>query len=94
MSDYEIPAGLFSEPTYVIEDEFDENDFEYQQMLSEADSSNDGAFVGDIFHGALSSAPRIEMYRSWVFPDLYPNERQPRLENWPVEDLWVFCGIR
>lgn len=94
MSETEIPIGLFLEPAYVIEDESDENDFELQQMLIDADSSEDGAFVGDIFHGAMSSAPRVEMYRSWVFPDLYPDERPAVLKNWSDDDLWDYCGIR
>lgn len=33
-----------------------------------------------------------DMYRAWVAPDLYPNERQPRLENWHPEDLIATCG--
>lgn len=89
----EIPAGLFQEPQYLIEDPNDLDDYEYQQAMAEGESSEDGAFVGDIFHGALSSAPRIDMYRSWVWPDLYPNERPPVLKNWSDEDLEMYCGI-
>jgi len=83
----------FREPPYSFEDSLDENDFESQQAAFEENGApDDGAFVGDVFHGALSSAPRIDMYRSWVFPDLYPNERQPVLKNWSAEDLWDYCG--
>lgn len=94
IDDNEIPIGLFREFAYVIEDDTDPDDFEYQQALAEnVDGIEDGGFVGDIFHGALSSAPRIDMYRSWIFPDMYPEERQPVLKNWPDEDLADFCGI-
>lgn len=27
------------------------------------------------------------MYRAWVFPDLFPDERQPVLKNWHPDDL-------
>lgn len=33
-----------------------------------------------------------DMYRAWVWPDEYPNERQPRLENWSTSDLEAYCG--
>src|SRR5690606_7772504 len=92
MSDISVPE--FLEPAYVIEDRFDENDFEAQQAAYEENGAPaDGAFVADIFHGALSGAPRIDMYRSWVWPDLYPDERQPVLKNWSDDDLVFFCGI-
>jgi hypothetical protein len=53
----------------------------------------DGGFPKDIFDGALNGMPGIEMYRAWVFPDMYPDERQPVLSNWSAEDLEAFCGI-
>lgn len=91
----EILVPEFREPKYIIDDLTDLDDYEYQQSLAEdVDGTEDGAFVGDIFHGALSSAPRVNMYRSWVFPDLYPNERPCQLGNWSDEDLWDYCGIR
>ena len=37
--------------------------------------------------------PRSDMYRAWVFPELFPNEMQPVLANWSDEDLEAFCGI-
>ena len=48
--------------------------------------------IDSIFSGALSGAPRIEMYRSWVYPDLYPDEKPARLENWEVDDIIAYCG--
>lgn len=41
----------------------------------------------------FSQTPRHDMYRAWVYPDLHPGEPQPRLENWPEDDLWAYCGI-
>lgn len=35
---------------------------------------------------------RRDMYRAWVLPDEFPNEKQPRLENWHPEDLVAYCG--
>jgi hypothetical protein len=35
-----------------------------------------------------------DMYRAWAFPDLFPGQPQPRLDNWSDEDLWDYCGIR
>ncbi|WP_228798435.1 hypothetical protein [Nocardia cyriacigeorgica] len=35
----------------------------------------------------------LEMYRAWVMPELYPNQPQPRLENWSKEDLEMYCGV-
>lgn len=32
------------------------------------------------------------MYKAWAFPDLCPSQPQPRLENWPAEDLEAYCG--
>jgi hypothetical protein len=49
--------------------------------------------MNDLFVGPISSTPCADMYRAWVIPDLYPNERQPRLENWSAEDKEAFCGI-
>ena len=90
----EVPAGLLQDPIYVIENEDDEDDYEARQRESEAGNTEDGGFVSGIFDGALNGAARIDMYRSWVHPDLYPKERQPVLQNWSPEDLWAYCGIR
>lgn len=46
-----------------------------------------------IFDPGFSQVPHSEMYRAWVHPDLFPGEPQPRLNNWPDEDLEAFCGI-
>lgn len=46
-----------------------------------------------IFSPGLNGMPGIDMYRAWVVPDLFPDQKQPRLENWSAEDLEAFCGI-
>lgn len=35
---------------------------------------------------------RLELYRSYVVPELYPNERPARVDNWPAEDREMYCG--
>lgn len=55
--------------------------------------TREGEIFDSVFSSAFSSAPHADMYRAWVFPDLYPDEPQPRLNNWPDEDLWMYCGI-
>lgn len=35
---------------------------------------------------------RNDMYRSWVFPEGYPDERPARIDNWPAEDREMYCG--
>lgn len=32
------------------------------------------------------------MYRAFVFPELYPKERPARVDNWPIEDRIAYCG--
>ena len=36
---------------------------------------------------------RSEMYRSQVFPELFPHEKPMLLENWSKDDLEMYCGI-
>lgn len=33
-----------------------------------------------------------DMYQAWVFPELFPEEPQPALQNWHPEDLAAYCG--
>lgn len=35
---------------------------------------------------------RNDMYRSWVFPEGYPDERPARIDNWSAEDREMYCG--
>lgn len=67
---------------------FDLDDYEFLQNDAEmAGEIPDGGDVSDIFSGALTSAPRIDMYRHWVYEDMYPDEPLARLENWSDDDL-------
>jgi len=46
----------------------------------------------NIFDPQFSGMPHIDMYRSWVFPDLFPKEKQPLLRNWSADDIAMFVG--
>lgn len=35
---------------------------------------------------------RPGMYLAAVFPELYPEERPMRVDNWPIEDREAYCG--
>jgi hypothetical protein len=35
---------------------------------------------------------RGEMYRAAVFPEMFPEERPMRVDNWPAEDREAYCG--
>lgn len=48
--------------------------------------------TGTIFDAMFNSQPRIDMYRSWVIPELFEGQPQPVLKNWPAEDLEAFVG--
>lgn len=50
--------------------------------------------IDSVFSSGFSNSPRVEMYRAWVHPDLYPNERQAVLKNWSDEDIEMYCGTR
>ncbi|GAB4588692.1 hypothetical protein [Nocardia sp. IFM 10818] len=50
--------------------------------------------IRDIFEAEFNGTGGIEQYRSWVFPDLHPNEKPARLENWPNQDIEMYCGTR
>ena len=54
---------------------------------------NEDEGLSSIFDGGFNGAARSEMYRSWVAPDLFPHERPAQIQNWPKEDLEMFCGI-
>lgn len=88
----EIPSGLMRDGQYVIEDPNDLNDYEFQQSIVEQGGPGTGQ-MDSVFSPGFSSAACADMYRGWVFPDIYPNQRQPVLSNWPAEDLEDFCGI-
>ena len=47
----------------------------------------------NIFDSQFNGMAGSQMYRAWAIPDLFPEERQPRLENWSADDLEAYCGI-
>lgn len=49
--------------------------------------------MNHIIDPGFTGSPRSEMYRSWVYPDIFVNERPAVLANWSDEDLEVYCGI-
>lgn len=56
------------------------------------DECLNGDQIDSVFSFGMNNAPRINMYRSWVFPDLYPNEPKPVLANWCNDDIAAYCG--
>ncbi|AEV52116.1 hypothetical protein [Rhodococcus phage RGL3] len=49
--------------------------------------------MNSLFDPAFQGIPGGEMYRSWVDPTLHKGQRPARIENWPAEDLEMYCGI-
>ena len=47
----------------------------------------------NIFDSQFNGMAGASMYRAWNLPELFPDERQPVLSNWPAEDLEAYCGI-
>lgn len=35
---------------------------------------------------------RSEMYRACLLPDIYKHELPMLVDNWPLEDLVMYCG--
>lgn len=48
--------------------------------------------MNGIFESAFNGSPRSEMYRALIAPDLFPNERPMRIENWSAQDREEYCG--
>ena len=46
----------------------------------------------NIYDELFNGTPGIVMYRAWVHPHIYPEERQPVLKNWSDEDIEMFVG--
>lgn len=46
-----------------------------------------------IFDSTFNGMGCGEMYRAAVLPDLYPQQKPWRLENWPADELEYSCGI-
>jgi hypothetical protein len=73
--------------------DYDLDDYEVQQdAYTQKTSDGDFGPLCNIFDGSFNGAGRSEMYRSWVTPELFPGQPQPRLENWSPDDLVAYCG--
>lgn len=49
--------------------------------------------MNNIFDGQFNGLARGSMYRAWVFPDVFPEERPAMIPNWSDEEKEAFCGI-
>lgn len=47
----------------------------------------------NIFDAKFNGLPRSSMYRAWVFPEEFPEERPAMLQNWSDEEKEAFCGV-
>lgn len=47
----------------------------------------------NIFDGTFNGMGCSEMYRSYVFPDLFPGHKRARLENWPADEREIWAGV-
>ena len=48
--------------------------------------------MNNIFDTAFNGMARSEMYREWTVPGTFPEQPKARLENWPEDDLEMYCG--
>lgn len=71
------------------------------ELLSEPEPIRQGDRLGArtvvvcpvcLFDPQFGGIAHAEMYRGWVIPELYPNEKQPLLSNWDPQDLEMFIG--
>lgn len=58
----------------------------------EPELDNGGEDHSQIMDGAYNRMGRSELYRATVFPELFPHERQMRVENWSEDDREMYCG--
>jgi hypothetical protein len=71
----------------------DLDDYEFlQDAYTQKTADGDAGPIRSIFDASFNGAPRSEMYRSWVTPELFPHEKRALVENWPDDDLEMFCG--
>lgn len=47
----------------------------------------------NLFDGTFIGLASGNLYRSYVFPDLWPGHKQARLENWPEDEREIWCGV-
>ncbi|QFG04629.1 hypothetical protein PBI_KEZIACHARLES14_53 [Mycobacterium phage Keziacharles14] len=48
--------------------------------------------MNNLLDPTFNGMPGSEMYRSEVFPDLWPNSKPMRLENWPADERAPLVG--
>ncbi|QIS05897.1 hypothetical protein F5X71_29525 [Nocardia brasiliensis] len=48
----------------------------------------------DILDPELNGNGSIEMYRGWVHPDIYFDQKPALLDNWSDDDIEMYCGKR
>jgi hypothetical protein len=46
----------------------------------------------NIIDPVFNGMGRSELYRSLIFPDLFPHEKPMLVNNWPLDDLQMYCG--
>lgn len=77
----------------MIDDYLDE--YHVQQELAEANfydvEIGDGSPLTNIFDSGFNGA-RSEMYRAQVHPDMFPDEKPMRIENWSQQDREMYVG--
>lgn len=49
--------------------------------------------MNNIYDSQFNGLARGMMYRAWVFPDVFPDERPAMLQNWSDEEKEAFCGV-
>lgn len=71
----------------------DLDDYEFQQdAYTRKTADGEAGPIRSVFDSGFNGSPRSEMYRSWVTPELFPGQPQPRLENWTEDDRVAYCG--
>lgn len=93
------PTGGVSDPTYLAVMALDADPEARAEFYDEslgisvgaASESNDVS-TQSLFDSTFNGAGRIEMYRRWMVPDLYPHELDPVLNNWSDEEKELYCG--
>lgn len=48
--------------------------------------------MNSLLDSTFNGMGRSELYRSQLFPDLFPHERPMLLGNWSKEDIEMYCG--
>ena len=49
--------------------------------------------MNNIMDGQFNGMASSEFYRAQVFPELFPHEKPMLINNWPQDDLQMYCGV-